>query len=93
MVDKELNTKLSIFINFGTLIGYFLGLLVENNLLILILPTLSCGLMIYSSTLVCLPALFSNGENHTQDKFRYGAIFTSLLVTVVYHPFCYLLRV
>jgi hypothetical protein len=37
--------------------------------------------------------LFSNGENNNQDKFRYGSIFTSLLLTVVYHPLCYLLRV
>lgn len=74
--------------------GYILGLLLgEDNLILLTLPCLCCGLMIYSCTLVCLPALFSQGEDQTQDKFRYGAIFTALLLTVVYHPFCYLLRV
>jgi hypothetical protein len=49
--------------------------------------------MMYSATLIGMPMLFSNGENNNQDKFRYGSIFTSLLITVVYHPFCYLLRV
>lgn len=92
-VSRELNNRLSAFINIGTMLGFLLGLAVDNNLIILTLPCYCSGLMIYSATLVCIPALFSNGENQSQDKFRYGSIFTSLLVTVIYHPFCYLLRV
>ena len=93
IVSKQLHYRLTNFINLGVLLGFFLGLLVNNNLIMLVLPCLCCGLLIYSATLVCLPALFSQGEDHTQDKFRYGSIFTALLMTVVYHPFCYLMRV
>jgi zinc transporter ZupT len=92
-VSKDLSDKLTIFINLGIILGYLLGLIVKNNLIIVALPCFCCGLMMYSSTLVCLPNLYSNGENHIQDKFRYGSIFTALLLTVVYHPLCYLLRV
>jgi hypothetical protein len=92
-VSKDLNDKLSVFINVGIVLGFLLGLVVQNNLIFVALPCFCCGLMIYSSTMIGLPNLYSNGENQTQDKFRYGSIFTSLLITVVYHPLCYLLRV
>jgi hypothetical protein len=81
------------FVNSGFVVGLLIGVLIEELSAIVVLPCISIGLFIYTAVFICMPKIFSNGEKRVQDKFRYWAIFTALLLTLIYYPILYLLKI
>lgn len=79
--------------NSGLLVGLILGMFLKVEFPLVALPCISIGLAMYSAVFVCFPKIFTNGEKATQDKFRYWAIFTALLLTLIYYPIIYLLKI
>ncbi len=92
-IEEILAHRLFMFVNSGFVVGVVSGILIEELSAIVVLPCISIGFFIYTAVFVCLPKIFSNGEKRVQDKFRYWAIFTALLLTLIYYPILYLLKI
>jgi len=92
-IEDKLANHLFIFVNSSMFIGILGALVVKELAVILVLPCISIGLSIYTSVFICLPKIFSNGEKRVQDKFRYWAVFIALLITLIYYPILYLLKI
>ena len=79
--------------NSGLLAGWILGLFLKPDVLILSLLCVGAGMQLYCSVFICFPHIFTNGEKPTQDRTRYCSILIGFLLTVLYYPICYLLRI
>jgi hypothetical protein len=84
---------LFLFVNSGLIVGVLGAILLEELSSIVVLPCISIGLFVYTAVFICMPKIFSNGEKRVQDKFRFWAIFTALLITLIYYPILYLLKI
>lgn len=84
---------MSVFVNLGLIIGVVIGLTLKATIPIIVLPCISVGFALYSSVFICFPKIFTDGRKPIQDKFRYWAIITALLVTLIYYPVLYLLKI
>lgn len=82
-----------LFVNSGLVAGFILALIVNISSAVVLLPCFSIGFAIYTAVFVCLPKIFTNGEKPVQDKFRFWAIFIAFLITVMYYPIAYLLKI
>jgi hypothetical protein len=92
-VEEQVLKRLYLVLSVTPLLGFALGLLIDLGIPIVILPCLAVGFMLYASIFLCLPKIFTNGEKPVQDKFRYWAIITALLLTIIYYPILYLMKI
>lgn len=88
-----MSNHLFIFVNMGLVFGFLLSFVISPDVALLVLPCCCAGIQIYCAMFLGFPGLFTNGEKPKEDRYRYGSIFIGLLLTVLYYPICYLLRI